>query len=170
MQLKNKPDFIIRLDDDDIISPDILERVSKENFDCYADEFHTFYDLSSGKICQQKRNWLPNTVIHSFKHAMKIMENGKPLFSQDHSEVWLNYYSGKKIIYSPKEHPVYLRIISPTSVSGKKDFNSEGYQKYLYSFGKWGNFGLNDFKIYRDDLNKPKEIINKKENFNKKHS
>jgi hypothetical protein len=162
LEMQNKPDFIIRFDDDDIISPSVLEKASEIDFDCYADSFHSFYDITSGKTSQQKRNWLPNTVIHKFEHAMaEYGEEKIPLFMQDHSQAWHVYYSSKKIVYAPKLHPIYLRIISPTTITSKMDvlklnnvseFNKSAYSVYLKSFGNWSKFDTPDFKQYFDPL------------------
>lgn len=77
LNLKDKPDYIIRIDDDDLINPFILDRVSKSDFDCFADSYHSFYDLTSGMISLQKRDWFANTVIHKYQHAMKEIEEAK---------------------------------------------------------------------------------------------
>src|SRR5688572_29071712 len=45
--LNNKPDYVIRIDDDDLISPNVLKHVSQFDFDCYADKYHAFYDLTT---------------------------------------------------------------------------------------------------------------------------
>ncbi len=162
--LKQKPDYIIRIDDDDIINPNILEKIAALDFDCYADNYHTFYDLVSGKISQQKRSWLANTVIHKYEHAMKeVTEDNIPLLQADHSKEWIKYYSNKTLIFSQVKDPVYLRVLSPTTVTSGvretdmkkmgdayKEFMDKAsayihisdmdlleYNKYLKGFGKW---------------------------------
>jgi hypothetical protein len=160
--LEVKPDFIIRLDDDDLISPNVLERVSLMEFDCYADQYHTFYDLASGKISQQKRNWLANTVIHKYEHAISTnTENQLPLFMQDHSQAWHVYYENMKVIFSDPSAPVYLRILSPTTITSKMDHQKRSafentdmlaYSKYVKKFGNWKNFKTAEFSTYHDKL------------------
>ena len=51
-----KPKYLIRFDDDDVIAPDILQRVSRLEFDCVADRYHAYYDLSTGKTCLSKNH------------------------------------------------------------------------------------------------------------------
>jgi hypothetical protein len=112
-----KPDYIIRLDDDDLINPDLLSHISGIEFDCYADQFHTFYDIMSGKISSQKRSFLPNTCVHKYIHAMAETGPEKiPLLQNDHS-MWITYYKDKRLIYTPRAFPVYLRVLSPTTVT-----------------------------------------------------
>ncbi len=149
--LPDKPEYLIRLDDDDIISPMILEKVRDIKFDCYADKYHSFYDLNSGLISQQKRDWLPNTVIHKMEHALQIYgEENKPLFTLDHSKYWHEYYRKKKVKWARKSHPVYLRILSETSITANRpgsNESSENYKKYLSGFGRWKKKELKDFSL-----------------------
>ncbi|CAN5568877.1 hypothetical protein BH10BAC1_BH10BAC1_19720 [soil metagenome] len=162
LTLESKPDYIIRLDDDDIISPLILTDIALANFDCYADKFHLYYDLVSGDISQQERNWLPNTIIHKYEHALAIYgESNLPLFMQDHSQAWHVYYQNKKVLYTPKHKSIYLRIISPTTITSKMnqlksssylDMDMNSYGEYLKTFGKWRYFNANDFKAYQNKL------------------
>ncbi|TAJ08639.1 glycosyltransferase family 2 protein [Marinilabiliaceae bacterium JC017] len=133
---KKKPDYLIRLDDDDLISPNALENIQNKNFDVAADTYHTFYDITSGLFCQTQRPWLANTVIHKYEHAIKIMDNGKPLLDQDHSKEWHQYYKNKNIYSFLKQNPLYCRILSNTSVTSALDSN---YIKYVQSFGFWKN-------------------------------
>jgi hypothetical protein len=127
-----KPDYIIRIDDDDIINPYILEKVSKIEFDCYADRFHTFYDIISGEISLQSRPFLANTVIHHYDHAIaEIGEDKTPLIQSDHS-FWINYYQSKRCVYAGKYFPVYLRVLSPTTITNGI-FNKTGSTHSLYS-------------------------------------
>ena len=41
----NKPDYVIRLDDDDIINSTALEFVKNKSFDIAIDSYHTFYEI-----------------------------------------------------------------------------------------------------------------------------
>jgi hypothetical protein len=150
--MQDKPDYIIRLDDDDLISEAVLKTASEKEFDCFADKYHSFYDAVSGMISQQKRPWLANTVIHKLEHALQLTgEEYLPLFTQDHSKAWHIYYNKMKIKWARKSHPVYLRILSPTSITANRiSGNAEerdSYQKYLQGFGKWKLRKLKDFKL-----------------------
>jgi hypothetical protein len=132
---KIKVDFVIRLDDDDLIMPTTLEDSLKFNFDVYADRYHTFYDLSSGLLSIDKRKWLANTVIHKASHAFKICDDtGLHVINHDHSLMWHEYYKSKIIVYSKKTSPVYIRVLNPVSVSASE---SNDYDNYLSFFGNW---------------------------------
>ena len=61
-KLIKEADFLIKLDDDDIILPKTLEKASSLEFDCYCDKFHTFYDVVRGRLTQQKEVGLPQLV------------------------------------------------------------------------------------------------------------
>ena len=160
--------YIIKLDDDDIISPTVLEDLKKNDFDLYYDEYHTFYDISSGCITQQKRPWVASTCIHKTEHALaKINKGGSENFYlnsvlySEHSQVWHRYYEDKHIVSSPKNRPIYLRILSPTSItSGAKkfpiysvnDIDFSFYHSYLKKFGYWDKANINAFDQYLNSL------------------
>ena len=149
----NDCDFVVKLDDDDVISADILERASHLDFDCYFDEYHTFYDIASGIIGQQKRPWIPSTAIHKKEHAFKMQREERPcdnlldsLFYTDHAREWISYYRGRQIVHPQRSRPVYLRVLSPTSITagarGKAvltlaDVDIDKYSAYLRQFGAW---------------------------------
>lgn len=137
--------FLVRLDDDDMINPEVFDAFAKEDFDCCTDRYHTFYDLSSAKVSKQKRDWFPNTIIHRYNHAMQIVpaQGGSELagennflFACDHSQSWHFYYADKKRKYTMKENPLYLRVLNPESITAKKTSHDE-YVGYLSGFGDW---------------------------------
>jgi hypothetical protein len=143
---KIKVDFVIRLDDDDLIMPTTLEDSLKFNFDVYADRYHTFYDLSSGLLSIDKRKWFPNTVIHKVSHAFKICDDtGLHVINHDHSLKWHEYYKNKMIVYSKKISPVYIRVLNPVSVSASE---SNDYDNYLSFFGNWKYNAPESFMLY----------------------
>jgi len=153
--LPQKPDYVLRLDDDDIISPFTLENASQLDFDCYADSRHHFYDIVYSNYCNQKRPWLPNTVIHKTEHIFSEIDNPKmSLLIHDHNLVWHSYYADKKLIFSPKDKPLYLRTISPVTTStglekgSDKKTNWKDYNTYLNSFGLWKKRIPSCFKSY----------------------
>ncbi len=164
----NDCDYIIKLDDDDIILPNTLQIASVLNFDCYCDEYHTFYDISSGALTQQKRPWIASTSIHKKEHALTI-QNGttkadnfiQSLFYGEHGKDWIDYYKNKNIVFAAKENPVYVRVLSPTSITaGAKTFpvksiddtDINDYYKYLKQFGVWNQVTLNQFDYFKNDL------------------
>ena len=143
---KIRVDFVIRLDDDDLIMPTTLEDSLKFNFDVYADRYHTFYDLSSGLLSIDKRKWLANTVIHKQSHAFKICDDtGLHVINHDHSLKWHEYYNSKMIVYSKKTSPVYIRVLNPVSVSAGE---SNDYDNYLSFFGNWKYNAPESFMLY----------------------
>jgi glycosyltransferase involved in cell wall biosynthesis len=145
--LEQKPDYVIRLDDDDLIAPALLEKASKLDFDCYGESHHHFYDLVYSKYSCQKRPWLTNTVIHKTEHIfVPYGPEQIPLLKKNHNEAWHIYYQNKKLVLADKNDPMYLRLLSPTtfSVHGfdfeKNQTNDWAkYNKYLHSFGLWKN-------------------------------
>jgi hypothetical protein len=176
-----KPDYVIRMDDDDVINPNLLKNISQMSFDCYADAHHTFYDIVGAKVSQQHRSWLANTVVHKYQHAFTtIGKDSLPLLQADHSKDWTNYYKDKDLRFAPKGSPVYLRVLSPTTVtsgifnsdtSEKKlsevygdfmakaanyknagDFDLSAYSKYLSGFGKWKFKEFEEFKAIQKQL------------------
>jgi hypothetical protein len=157
-------DYIIKLDDDDIILPHTLEIASRLEFDCYADRFHTFHDLTTGRTTQQMRPWIAATCIHKKEHAITL-NRGKgiadnfinSLFYGEHGRDWIAYYSGRKIRYAHPTTPVYVRVLSPTSISsGAKvfpvrslnDVDMKAYEKYVAGFGSWNAYRIENVATY----------------------
>jgi hypothetical protein len=161
-------DYVIKLDDDDLISPVLLEKLKNFSGDLYYDESHTFYDVTSGQLTQQVRPWIASTCVHKVSHAASKLNDGEienfflnSLLYSDHSKTWHKYYTGKKIMKADPAHPVYLRILSPTSItSGTKkfplqtmrDIDFQKYYEYLNSFGDWKGFTVTGFNKYMHDL------------------
>ncbi len=137
-------DYICRFDDDDIFNPFILNNYAQTNADCIADLYHAFYNLASHQCIVSKKTWLANTVFLKKAHALSVLKDGRTLIEQDHAEEWMPYFADKKITYSHKNHPLYLRVLSPTSITANIDKNA--YKTYLQSFGNWKkHLDLNDF-------------------------
>ncbi|MEI8136873.1 MAG: hypothetical protein WCH21_06060, partial [Bacteroidota bacterium] len=156
-QMKYKPAYIIRLDDDDIISKTILKEIedNKIEFDCFTDKSHIYLDPVYLKISCSPGNWMPNTTIHKYEHAIKPCgpENSK-LLLQNHALFWHIYYSDKKLVYAKSDNPLYYRILSPTSITSgsfsvdqKIDWNA--HIKYLIGYGPWVILDKN-FSFYKD--------------------
>ncbi len=137
--------YIVRLDDDDLINVSAFEAAANKDFDCFTDRYHQFYDLSSGAVSAQKRDWIPNTAIHKFEHAMqtvpatggsKLAGKENFLFACDHSQAWHSYYADKKVVYSDKNNPLYLRVLNPGSITAREN-GLKAYADYLAGFGNW---------------------------------
>lgn len=165
LSLLNSSDYLVKLDDDDLISPVILEQLAGFKGDLFYDRDHTFYDISSGVFTQQSRTWVASTCVHKTEHALAAWSGegassiGNLLYT-DHSKAWHRYYSDKKIVKADPMHPVYARVLSPTSItSGGKsvvrsfaDVNMQDYHLYLRSFGDWKLALTKDFDVYRAPL------------------
>jgi hypothetical protein len=137
------PIYVIRFDDDDLISSTVLDAVSVLDADCIAESRHNYIDLVYLRAASTKRAWLANTVMHKFVHAAAIIPGQEaPLIALDHSKFWHGYYAGKKVHFLPAVTPVYHRIISPVSITSRSaTHRPEGewgkYTDYLSTFGKW---------------------------------
>lgn len=165
--LKNS-DFLVKIDDDDIISPSIIQKMSTEDFDICFDRYHTVYDVTSGAQTQEQFVHIASTCIHRTSHALAPFDPERSgnyysnsVLYTDHSLVWHIYYADKKKVITPKEHPVYLRVLSPTSITagGKKkimnkveDIDFVNYYKYLKTFGYWKHNCTKDFDAYKPAL------------------
>ncbi len=163
-------DYVSKLDDDDLISSHCLERAATLDFDCYFDLHHAFYDITSGSITQQKRNWIPSTAIHKKEHAFKDLSSGKmsdnllnSLLYDHHANAWIAYYKNLRIINPAAKEPVYLRVLSPTSrtagvpvtpATTVADIKLESYQAYLKQFGNWRSAHITGFENYMPALDK----------------
>jgi hypothetical protein len=161
-------DYIVKLDDDDIILPHTLEIASGFEFDCYCDRFHTFYDLTTGESTQQLRPWIAATCIHKKEHAISLKKgNGTAenfidsLFYGEHGADWIAYYQHRNIRYANPSTPVYVRILSPTSKSSGAiifpansihDMDLKTYDNYLLRFGSWNSYRIRNFDDYEPEL------------------
>jgi hypothetical protein len=152
--------YLIRLDDDDIISPNILNQIEKlgANYDCFYDEFHNYIDLAYLKISKKKNNWMANTVVHSIENALlKCGPKNIILINQDHSAYWHIHYKNKKSYCFKKNNPIYYRILTPFSVTSlisqsKAETDWKNYLKYLKGYGPW--ILLSKSLVYKNDLKK----------------
>jgi hypothetical protein len=164
---KSLPEYIIRFDDDDIVNVSKLKQLEAVSFDCYTDKHHSFYDAASGRLSQQLRTWLPNTVIHKTEHALAqfgeyhyVVKSDKRrphLLQNDHSKWWHQYYAGKNVVYADQASPLYLRILSPTSFTAQGDSSTsdrQSYYEYISKFGDWNAPEPKEFKPFVEELKK----------------
>lgn len=143
-QVEEKPNYLIRLDCDDLISPDFLRSFNNiKHCDLYCDRYHICIDPVHLAISYRDADWVANSAVHLYKHAVTPYgPNKEPLFIIDHALYWKEYYAGKSIIYTKKSNPVYYRVLSPFSISrnNTKERNSgieSEYAYYLTGFGPW---------------------------------
>jgi hypothetical protein len=161
--IADKPDFIIRIDDDDLVPSYLLRDIANLNFDCYADKYHFVYELESGRSMLRKNPWLASTVVMSYNHAVKRMEKwgGKPLFACDHSLAFEPYFRNKNIIFAPAGKPVYYRVLSPSSqsvTSKSHGATSDPYHFYVKGLGRWNYFPVKGFPVFANELRKLAQI------------
>lgn len=148
------PTHIIRLDDDDIFNPTILEKLKNKKFDLMVDKFQSFWNPFTGQISQKVFYWFPNTCIMSTQDALSYfgsfpegdfrkMKDRPYLIENEHNDFHL-YYKNKDIIFAPCNEPVYLRVLSTNSITSNL---SHSFVKYLKSHGRWKKNTLRDFSF-----------------------
>jgi hypothetical protein len=163
-------DYMVKLDDDDIILPHTLEIASKLEFDLYADRFHTFHDLTTGRTTQQLRPWIAATCIHKKEHAITLNRGEgvadnfiNSLFYGEHGRDWIAYYAKRNIRFAHPTTPVYMRVLSPSSKSSGAvvfpahslaDVNLQAYAAYVRGFGSWNHYPIRNFASYLPKLQK----------------
>lgn len=176
LALIDEADYIVKIDDDDIISPTVLSVAADLDFDCYYDSYHTFYDVTSGLMSQQHRPWFASTCIHRKECAFDsyLGDGASPLGNllySDHSKSWHKYYQNRRTICADSKHPVYLRVLSPTSITSSNsgrapmtlgDISFEKYYAYLKSFGYWDSVSIQEFDDSVLRLNKVWELFSGK--------
>lgn len=159
-KLSVKPKYLIRLDDDDVISPVILQKIESEklDFDVFVDKYQCMFNVYDLRSLSKEFAWFPSTVIMRFEDAMTKISYFRdlPLFVCDHDLVFHKFYHGRKVFYSKRYQPLYLRIFSPTSLSFS-DSNKE-FEQYCKRFGVWKYFSFEGYEGVLTHL----EQINKK--------
>jgi N-acetyl sugar amidotransferase len=139
------PEYLIRLDTDDWISPYILGDIEKSEVKCdvYYDKMQVCIDPVYRKISYNRYRWIANTAIHKYEHALtRCAPEKEILFLQDHDYFWHTYYSDKKVCETKPDRPVYYRVLTPysiTSTAGEfhQRIDWEKYTRYLNSYGPW---------------------------------
>lgn len=155
--------YLVRLDDDDLINPRVFDLNAAAEFDCVVDSAHWFYDLSSGMLSRQKREWFPNTVIHAFENALTLVDakggaagagNQNFLFACDHSLAWHPFYENRNIKRIESDNPLYIRVLNPGSITATANGSKRkaDYLSYLTTFGHWKAGFPRDFEAVKDDL------------------
>ena len=139
-----KPDYIIRLDDDDIFNPHLLDSIKDVSFDILVDKHQVFWYYNSSYYSSRVWYWFPNTCIHKREHALqkfgklaspriKKLNEQIRLIENDHSKIH-NYYKNKEVKFSSRKNPIYIRSISSTSITY---LNKIEVKNYLLKFGSW---------------------------------
>lgn len=140
--------YIARFDDDDLLNPNFISILqSLPEADCYYDKWHAYFDLYSAQHTHEPKDWMANTVFMKKEHALSVMKDGRTLIEQDHAEEWYLYFEDKTLAAFPKERPIYLRILSPGSVTANSK-EEQSYQEYLAGQCKWNKQpNLKDFSF-----------------------
>ncbi len=156
-QQQQKPKYLIRFDDDDIFSKTILTEIKNIDFDCFADKFQLHLNIADGKISFNSFSWLANTIIQKWEHAISTENNdNQSLILCDHSIAFHKYYENKKIFYTRKKNPIFIRLLSPTchTIENVKVVdNSFNYQRFIDGFGYFGYFKIENFNHIIPEIN-----------------
>jgi hypothetical protein len=147
---QRKPKYVIRLDDDDLISPNIVSTIEKigDNYDCFADRYQVLYNITNGKLSFNDFPWMANTVFHKYEHAkVFITARGNTLINCSH-EAFHEYYAGKKVWYAPKMHPIYVRTHSPTVLNLHSKSGAISYEQHLKRYRFWHYSLLPEYEPY----------------------
>lgn len=142
-----KSDYILRLDDDDILNPNAFNHVNKTKPDVYSDLYHSFINIDSGLIAQQQRPWFPNTAIIKWDLAFSILFLDNALLFNFQHTVWHRFLKDAKasIEYSNKFNPLYLRVLSAASITSIETQSKSGFSQYLSQFGEFQEMEFQDF-------------------------
>lgn len=139
-----KPEFIVRLDDDDLIGKDTLQTVEKNKatYDVFTDHYQYMFDSYSGKMLSKAFPWWPSTLVMKYSDAMApqaAFEN-RPLFACPHDRAFHPYFKDRSVFYFARMQPAYVRIFSPVSLSFRLyngQLNIEKYKSYVNAYGFW---------------------------------
>lgn len=139
-----KPEFIVRLDDDDLIGKDALQIVerNKNTYDVFTDRYQYMFDSYAGKTLSKVYPWWPSTIVMRYEDAMTFQPGfgNKPLFACPHDLAFHPYFKGRKVFYFERKQPCYARIFSPVSQSFRLyngQLNIEKYRSYVDEYGFW---------------------------------
>jgi hypothetical protein len=139
-----KPEFIVRLDDDDLIGKDTLQTVekNKNTYDVFTDRYQYMFDSYSGKILSKVYPWWPSTLVMKYSDAVALQPafGNRPLFACPHDLALHPYFKGRKVFYFERMQPGYVRIFSPVSQSFRLyngELNIEKYRAYVNGYGFW---------------------------------
>ena len=137
-------DYIIRFDDDDLFSKNILQEIADSNADLIVDRQHVFYNPLDGKVARKVCYWFPNTCIIKANIALDfwgefptgeyIKFREKPRLIENEHNNFHNYFKySDNIIFTKRENPVYLRVLNPDSITA----HERNFESYLSDFGLW---------------------------------
>jgi hypothetical protein len=149
-------DYVIRLDDDDVINPEILEKLADADFSIYVDLYHSYWRPDVNEVAQTVKQWFPNTFV--IKTSLALEPFGtfppgdhrnlkeKPLLIENEHNVIHEFFVQRKlpVTFAKKSDPVYLRSVAADSLTARQ---SGDRRSYLKSFGRWRANRLRTFGI-----------------------
>ncbi len=114
------PRYVLPLDDDDIIAPDTVSRAleAKGKYDALVDSVHVYYDVTTGLMRYLRPPFFPNSTVHNYRHAARLI-NGRPLLAHPHHLEWRKYYEGRRVMRLEPSSPTHIRVLSPASETMK---------------------------------------------------
>jgi hypothetical protein len=150
-------DYIIRLDDDDIFNPNLLNLLGNLDFDLYVDKYHRYWNITNGKVSKMIRYWYPNTCILKRKHALTTFGHFPPgnykkfkdsplLIENEHNDFHLYFNQSHNIVFAKTDDPVYIRTLNPHSITS---LQGGTYEDYLETFGFWENLSLKSYTFLK---------------------
>lgn len=136
--IRSNYQYVVRLDDDDIISSTILEDISrKKKFDVYLDLWQSFYHYETGGIAQSVFSFPANSVIIKTSVAFSNFnydgDGPRYMINNQHN----NYLFCPKINnikVSRRNAPIYVRTVTSSSITAGQ---SHDRHEYLNWFGTW---------------------------------
>lgn len=160
-------DYIIRLDDDDIINPKILNKYRNTEADAIVDINHWFIEWESKKVSKEFRPWFPNTFIIKKEHALskfgelsknniEVINDFISLIETSHA-LMHHYFIQKQVLFNSTSSPIYLRVLNRDSITSNA---GQSYETYLSKFGNWSSPIPQDFQI-NDKSNSELKLIKK---------
>lgn len=164
-------DYLIRLDDDDIINPRVLAQLKSKTFDLFVEKYQSFVHVESGRIAQKVMYWFPNTCIHKRVHALAAFGALPPgnyqryssspvLIENEHNDFHHYYHHRHHIIYARKKEPLYLRCISASSITA---LQSGSTLAYLNQYGYFKKRSIAAFSFLAGPLAALKQPVTPKQ-------
>lgn len=139
-----KPEFVVRLDDDDLIGKDTLQTVekNKSTYEVFTDRYQYMFDSYSGKMLSKEYPWWPSTIVMSYADAVapQAAFGNRPLFACPHDLAFHTCFKERRVFYFERMKPCYARVFSPVSQSFRLyngQLNIEKYRTYVDEYGFW---------------------------------
>lgn len=150
---KVEVDYIIRLDDDDMINPTILDKLKNTQADAIVDLNHWFIEWETKIVSNEFRPWFPNSFFIKKDHALakygeltkkniEIINESVSLIENSHASMH-NFFIQKQVLFISSSSPIYLRVLNRDSITSNA---GQTYEAYLSQYGNWSNSIPQDFQ------------------------